>query len=860
MIGQSISHYKILGKLGEGGMGVVYRAHDTALDRDVALKFLPSELTKDPGAKERFIHEAKAASALEHPNICAVHEIGEYEGQMFIAMGYYEGMSLSDMIKQKQLDLDQAATIAIQIAEGLQAAHESGIVHRDIKCSNIIVTDKGQVKILDFGLAYKSGLSKLTRTGATVGTASYMSPEQARGEKIDHRSDLWSLGVVLYEMVTRKLPFRGEHEMAMLYSVVHEAPEPVETLVPEASPELVHIIRRALEKDPADRYQSAADMLIDLRRLKKDTSRTGFKPVTGAERDMSSRRMNLIISAGVILLLCIVAYVYFHTRGVEINPDFTQRTLDIPLNISTPAISPDGKYLVFTGQDAKKPFQLYIISISGGEPHQFTQETNLPGMACPNISPDGSRIVYTRGPEYDLCVVPFIGGTSTEISTGSEAKWSHDGQRIGYVLYPSGNSEFPRSRSGMSEFWTINPDGTDKRLEFVDSTGAKFVPAGNSFAWSPDDRKIAWVRGLPQGYSEIILLDLQTHKTSTLTHDSTGKNEICWAPNDQIIYSSESMGGVNLWTVSSRGGTPVQITKGGNQYFDFPSISQDGRYLAFIQWSFIGHLHLARLDGSHQNSEIASAERIFHTPLISPDGRFITYVTGSEYGSGSHIFVIGRDGSNRRQLTSGETENGSPHWSPDGKYIAFNSRGKFQPDDSTKIYVLNFEKAEAPRFVTAGFNRGWDDSISLNVWYRNRSWTAYLDGRPPKQFSDDSTLARPVLKNMYVLFLNHYPRGDKTWKACRKIDWDGHNPLKSWTVWTGDIQGIVPERGLFVFKNPEELLRISFTDGKQEIVPATFPGISHDEFAVNLTSDGREMCYHTLEPVGRIMVIENPFK
>jgi len=228
LIGKTILHYKILEKLGEGGMGVVYKAEDTKLKRTVALKFLPPELTRDPEAKQRFIHEAQAASALQHNNVSTIHEIDESdEGQMFICMDYYEGETLKDKIQRGPLKLKEAIDTAIQIAEGLARAHEESIVHRDIKPANIIVTKRDVVKIVDFGLAKLAEGVKLTKTGTTLGTAAYMSPEQTSGQKVDHRSDIWSLGVVLYEMIAGQLPFKGEYEQVVSYAIVHEEPEPM---------------------------------------------------------------------------------------------------------------------------------------------------------------------------------------------------------------------------------------------------------------------------------------------------------------------------------------------------------------------------------------------------------------------------------------------------------------------------------------------------------------------------------------------------------------------------------------------------------------------------------------------------------
>src|SRR5437879_5989211 len=245
MIGQTISHYKILEKLGEGGMGIVYKARDTELDRFVALKFLPPYLASDSVEKERFYHEARAASALNHPNITTIFEIKEFENQLYLAMELVEGKTLKRLIEQETLSMKRILDIAIQTCDGLTAAHEKGIVHRDIKSENIMMTPKGQVKIMDFGLAKVKGATKLTKTGSTVGTAAYMSPEQAQGEDVDQRSDIFSFGVVLYELLTTKLPFRGEHQAALVYSLINEEPAPIARFNEKVGPEIERIVSKA---------------------------------------------------------------------------------------------------------------------------------------------------------------------------------------------------------------------------------------------------------------------------------------------------------------------------------------------------------------------------------------------------------------------------------------------------------------------------------------------------------------------------------------------------------------------------------------------------------------------------------------
>jgi len=268
MIGRTISHYRIVEKLGEGGMGVVYKAEDTRLKRTVALKFLSPELTRDAEAKERFINEAQAASGLDHPAICTIHEIDDTQDeQLFIVMACYKGKTLRQTIDEGPLAIEEAVDLATQIAGGLGRAHEAGIVHRDIKPGNIMITERGDVKILDFGLAKLAGQVRLTRTGLTLGTAAYMSPEQAQGAEVDERTDIWSLGVMLFEMLTGELPFRGDHEAALLYSIVHENPRDLSSLKPGLPAPLSSIVCKALQKDRALRYQNSDELIADLERL-----------------------------------------------------------------------------------------------------------------------------------------------------------------------------------------------------------------------------------------------------------------------------------------------------------------------------------------------------------------------------------------------------------------------------------------------------------------------------------------------------------------------------------------------------------------------------------------------------------------
>jgi len=333
MTGQIISHYEILEKIGGGGMGIVYKARDMKLDRMVALKFLPPELTRDPDAKKRFIHEAKAASTLEHNNICNIHEINETEdGQLFISMAYYEGESLKHKIESERLlSIDEILDIAIQIARGLSRAHESSIIHRDLKPANIMVTMHNEIKIVDFGLAKLDAYTKVTREGISVGTVAYMSPEQTKGNEVDQRTDIWSLGVVLYEMLRGQLPFRGDYDQAVIYSIVNEQPERIEN-IPD---NLNLIITKCLEKNPQDRYQNVSELLADLQGIKKG-------PAAGKRSGIGNKKLIMLSAVVSIIFILVLAGYFLLPHGKSSVSEWENSIAVLPFdNISN---DPDQEY------------------------------------------------------------------------------------------------------------------------------------------------------------------------------------------------------------------------------------------------------------------------------------------------------------------------------------------------------------------------------------------------------------------------------------------------------------------------------------------------------------------------------------
>ncbi len=690
MVGQTISHYKITEKLGEGGMGVVYKAEDTKLERTVALKFLAGHLLNDDEAKARFLREAKAAAGLHHANICPVHEIGEANGKTFLSMAFIEGEPVEARIANGPLPLKEALDIAHQMADGLDAAHDKGVVHRDIKPANVMADAKGHVTIMDFGLALLTEASRLTKIDQTMGTVAYMSPEQAQGMEVDHRSDIWALGVVLYEMVRGGRPFQGEYDQALLFEIVNQEPEPLTGVRAGVPMELEFIVGKCLAKDPQDRYQRAGDAVVDLRscaeKLKSGRSTTfragtvGTTQVTGATAGTQAatdslagpehagtvpikRKVELpwVIATLAIAIAVVLAWVQFSRTP----PDY-EFTVSLPegSRLHTLSASPDGHHLAIAVRGGESNSPLLVRSLDSVELRELA---GTEGAGYPFWSPDSryigffaqgklKKIALAGGPAQSLCDAPV----------GRGGSWNEDG-RIIFAPNPYGGFQYVSAGGGEPvPLKTGDPSQAQISRRFP-----HFLPDGRHFLYL--DRS-------PRGNDEsgIFLGSIDGQPPRRLLSDQSNVIYVPGAPMDEGFILFVREGSLMAQPFDAAGLEfagdifPVveavgRVANSNNHGF---SASNSGT----VVYAGEGAESQAQLAWfSREGSEIdrIGEPRPIRTFDLSPDEQKVALSVRADSTADIWVYELARGTMSR--FTSDPQTDFFPAWSPDGAFIAFAS-------------------------------------------------------------------------------------------------------------------------------------------------------------------------------------------
>lgn len=850
MIDKIVSHYKIISQLGQGGMGVLYLAEDLQLNRKAVLKFLPPDVMNDPDVNLRFKREAQAAGSLSHPNIVTIYDVGVHENKTFIAMEYVEGKTLRELIKSDELTIERITDISVQICEGLNEAHSKGITHRDIKPENILIDEKGKVKIVDFGLAKIKNTSRgITKQDTTVGTIKYMSPEQIRNQSVDHRSDIWSFGVILYEMITGKYPFKGEHDASIFYSVINQTPEPLARYKANIGEGFQRIIDKSLDKDTVTRYQHIDELLSDIRREKKES---GEYRVTKKRTNKSKSKIAIIIATVALIILSAVVINYLLNSPIKKIPPPRHTQLTFIGNIyfyengplfDRSQISPDGEFTAYvTGEGNEK--SIFIKDNSGDRAIEIFK--GVKWVTSLRWSPDGNKIFFSsinNNSSSSSYIIPKLGGKVQELKFIQFGCWSPDESLIAGV------------HSSYKSIILVKRE-TDEIVKSLELKGD--FNWLNDIDWSPSGDKILFLTR--NDSSKIAIWTIETDGThqQRILEETNGIYSPRWSSDGNYIYYLQSNGMTNdlmKTEISSIiDGKKSQVIQTGLQAYGF-SITTDNKKLSYTKHNVSANLWCFTQNSSDnlfQSKKITSGTSYYGMPALSLDGKQIAFTYNG------NIFTMSVDGDSINQLTFLNSSCRSPTWSPNKEEIAF-----LTGSNLAKV----FAKGGAPTIfknTVAGGRAFWaSDSEIFYQDSRNRNICRFnlFTNQSKLLVSNDSVgwmfgpQQSPDSLNIAV-YWNGPEVGKGLWlisqkDSLQKLIYKGMiYPLR----WSRDSNSIY---ALNFEKIPPEILMVSSNSGATKFIYTLPIAKATGGFDLDITPDGKTIVCAIQETNSDVWMIEN---